>query len=62
MMASAMEKSCINSLNRRKVSNAREVTKHMWEVFGVEVSEVILYHVFCKVGLQLHEKEKKPCL
>jgi hypothetical protein len=61
-MASAMEKSCVNSLNRRKVSNAREVTKDMWEVFGVEVSEVILflYHVFCKAGLQSHEKERKP--
>ena len=44
------------------MSTAREATKQVHEVFGVQVSEVTVRHGLCRAGLQSHVKEKKPHL
>src|ERR1700738_5104474 len=57
-----MERSCVTSVTRGKVSSAREATKQVQEVFGVQVSEVTVRRGLCRAGLQSHVKEKKPHL
>jgi transposase len=61
-LTSAMERSCVTSVTRGKVSTTREATKQVQEVFGVQVSEVIVRRALCRAGLQSHVKEKKPHL
>lgn len=61
-LTSAMERSCVTSITRGKVSTAREATKLVQEVFGVQVSEVTVRRGLCRAGLQSHVKEKKPHL
>jgi transposase len=61
-LTSAMERSCVTSVTRRKVSTARKATKHVQEFFGVEVSEGTVCRAFCRACLQSHVKEKKPHL
>jgi hypothetical protein len=38
-MTSAMEQSCVENLTRKKVSTTRKATKHVQEVFRIDVSE-----------------------
>ena len=61
-LTSAMERSCVTSVTRGRVSTAREATKQVHEVFGVQVSEVTVRRGLCRAGLQSHVKEKKPHL
>lgn len=45
-MTSAMDQSCVINLIKGKVDSAREATKHVQQVYGVEVSDVTVCHAF----------------
>jgi hypothetical protein len=57
-----MERPCISSKIRRKQSIVRKGTRQVWEVFGVEVSEVIVCCGLCRACLKSHVEKKKPHL
>ena len=61
-LTSPMELFYVSTLTRRKVFTTREVTKHIHEVFGVQVSEATVYWGLCRARLQVHVKEKKSHL
>jgi hypothetical protein len=61
-MTSTMERPCISSKIRRKQSIVRKGTRQVWEVFGVEVSEVIVCCGLCRACLKSHVEKKKPHL
>lgn len=62
-MISAMKQSCLINLTMGKIDfTKREITKHVEEDYGVEVSDVIVYCTFYRASLYSCVKEKKPYL
>ena len=56
-LTSQMEQCCVSSLTKRKVFIAREATKQVKEVFGVQMSEVTVWRALYRAGLQSHVKK-----
>lgn len=45
-MISTIERSCMIKLSKRKVGTTSEATKHVQEVYGVQVSDLTICHAF----------------